>query len=124
MAKEDQHEQCQAIKTLQTTVAEMKTGNWKLITLIVGIIMTFGGCTQTAALYYASKSGDKMDHQRTLIDKNKDEIHDSKSRYERLEGIVNLIAENQRESRDEQKKLVEAVHRVEVIVAGGGKTAP
>ena len=108
------HEQCDAVKHLESEVKSMKGNSWKVLSVVVMVVLTFGGCAQSFALYYMSRSSDRFEAQRILIDQNKEAIHKTATRYEKMSGAMEAIADSMKEQRNEQKTLVEAVHRVEV----------
>ena len=116
---DDHQHPCQTVndlrKDLKDEINARRNTWWKILSAVLVIIFGFGSCTSSLAMFYVSKSGDKMDSQRELIDANT-------AQYQKMNGVLVTMIESQKEQREEQKKLVEAVHRVEVIVAKTMKT--
>lgn len=110
------HEECRTVLDLQEEIRRMRGNGWKILSAVLVIVFGFGGCTSTMAMYYTSKTGDEMKYQRKLIDSNKDSIHKGETQYQKLEGTMSAYLAELKEQREEQKKLVEAVHRIEVII--------
>jgi len=116
------HQPCDAIKALRIEVEDEKniriSSWWKTLSAFLIIVFGFGGCTTTVALTYVSMSTNKIEAHRKLIDKNSEKINAGENKYMRLEKGMEAIADNFKEQRQEQKKITEAVHRIEVILAG------
>jgi len=112
----DHHDTCQVVKTLEREVQRMKGNTWKILTAVIVIVLGFSGCSSTIALAVISRSGDKLEYQRQLIDKNKEAIGQGESRYQRMEGTISALVDGMKEQREEQKKLLETVHRIEIML--------
>lgn len=117
-----QHEPCENIKVLRSEFEAEKqirfASWWKTLAAILVVVFGYGGCTTTVAMTYISRSNEEMSNHRKLIDINTEKISQSASKYTKLESTIESLLQYQKEQREDQKKIGEAVHRIEVILAG------